>query len=338
MCNAPCRCIARNSGTEVTIALLLGALAYLVGVALGGWAWGVAGYACPWPAWLWLVPVSLLPFTSLLNRLRPKPATDHLRWPVSAGFEPVETGIAPAWPVALLLCCLAGNLRYASEPNTACWAPSDLAYYNLTPSRAQERSAPTVTLTGFVSNYPVMADYGQDVEISATSILADDVERPVDGTALLTTYNRHRYIFGQPLRVTGQMSTPSAGGQFSYRDHLLRKGVTSQIKNAWIEELNASVQGNGLLRALYAIRGRGEVVLGQILPEPYAALANGMLLGVEAGIPKPLYDQFTATGSSHVIVISGSNVAIISGAADGDRHPAFGTTTCPLARADRHRA
>jgi competence protein ComEC len=38
-----------------------------------------------------------------------------------------------------------------------------------------------------------------------------------------------------------------------------------------------------------------------------------MLLGIESGIPDELYDQFNATGSSHVIVISGSNVALIAG-------------------------
>ena len=38
-----------------------------------------------------------------------------------------------------------------------------------------------------------------------------------------------------------------------------------------------------------------------------------MLLGIEANIPDGLYDQFNATGTSHVIVISGSNVALISG-------------------------
>jgi competence protein ComEC len=38
-----------------------------------------------------------------------------------------------------------------------------------------------------------------------------------------------------------------------------------------------------------------------------------MILGIESGIPDELYDQFNATGSSHVIVISGSNVALIAG-------------------------
>ena len=38
-----------------------------------------------------------------------------------------------------------------------------------------------------------------------------------------------------------------------------------------------------------------------------------MLLGIEAGIPDELYEKFNLTGTSHVIVISGSNVALVTG-------------------------
>jgi competence protein ComEC len=49
------------------------------------------------------------------------------------------------------------------------------------------------------------------------------------------------------------------------------------------------------------------------MPQPYAALANRMILGIESGIPRELYAKFNLTGTSHVIVISGSNIALVSG-------------------------
>ena len=55
------------------------------------------------------------------------------------------------------------------------------------------------------------------------------------------------------------------------------------------------------------------VCLERVLPEPAAALANGMLLGIESGIPRELYDAFNTTGVSHVIVISGTNITLLSG-------------------------
>jgi competence protein ComEC len=52
-------------------------------------------------------------------------------------------------------------------------------------------------------------------------------------------------------------------------------------------------------------------LIEQMLPEPHAALAEGILLGIDVGIPDDLYERFNATGTSHVLVISGSNVALI---------------------------
>jgi competence protein ComEC len=39
-----------------------------------------------------------------------------------------------------------------------------------------------------------------------------------------------------------------------------------------------------------------------------------MILGIEGGIPEKVDDAFKATGTSHLIVISGSNIAFLAGA------------------------
>ena len=38
-----------------------------------------------------------------------------------------------------------------------------------------------------------------------------------------------------------------------------------------------------------------------------------MLLGIEGGIPPEVDEAFRATGTTHVIVISGSNIALLTG-------------------------
>jgi len=74
-------------------------------------------------------------------------------------------------------------------------------------------------------------------------------------------------------------------------------------------------QGHGspFWQALYDLRQHLSTVITQILPEPHAALLTAILLGKRSGIPTSLYAQFNATGTSHVIVISGSNIAILCG-------------------------
>ncbi|RME46407.1 MAG: DNA internalization-related competence protein ComEC/Rec2, partial [Caldilineae bacterium] len=99
---------------------------------------------------------------------------------------------------------------------------------------------------------------------------------------------------------------------FSYRDYLARRGVYAMMRRARITLLEP--QGGFSLRAeIYRLKERANAVIARILPQPEAALLSGILLGLRSSIPRDLYDQFNATGTSHVIVISGSNISLVVG-------------------------
>ena len=290
------------------------ALAYLFGIMAGRLLLDAAGVTCALSGWLWLAPLALLPATLLLFQWRIKRrAPAALLWPVAAGFVLPARGVDPALVAAVALCLAAGGLRYAGQPYTRCWTPDDLAYYNLPPDAAFDRSAPRATVRGYISSYPLVQDTEQEMVVTATAIEVEGSLRPVAGQARLKTGTRQRHAYGQPVRMEGRLVKPPDLEDFSYREYLARKEIHSLIYSPRLDVLDEPAQGSLLLRWLYAGRARGEAFLNRALPEPYAALANGMLLGIEAGIPDELYDQFNATGSSHVIVISGSNVALIAG-------------------------
>jgi len=294
--------------------LLYLALAYMVGIAVGQLAWDIGWLGYTWPTWFWCLPLAILPCVPLLNHLSwLQPKHQPLRWPVHAGFTPPRMAPSPAFWVALALCILIGALRYASYPLEHCWTASDLAYYNLPAERAFDKAAPLIAITGYVNSYPLVADTKQRMEVVAQQIEFDGIAHPVQGTLRLSTSIYQRYHYGQPMRLVGRLVTPPEFEDFSYLDYLARKGIYSLLYSAHIETLPGSNGGHPLLQMLYTIRARGERLVNRLLPEPYAALANGMLLGIESGIPDALYDQFNLTGSSHVIVISGSNVALIAG-------------------------
>jgi len=288
------------------------ALAYLFGIVVGRLLFDATHSVCALPGWLWLAPLSLLPATLLL-RSRRQGLAIHQTWPAAAGFAPPARGIDPAVTAAVVLCLVAGGLRYAGQPYTRCWTPADLAYYNLPPDAAFDRSAPRAAVHGYISSYPLVQDTDQQMVVTATALEVDGSLRPVSGQARLKTGTRQRYAYGQPVRIDGRLVKPPDLEDFSYREYLARKEIHSLIYSPRIDVLPQPVEGSPLLRWLYAARARGEAFLNRALPEPYAALANGMVLGIESGIPDELYDQFNATGSSHVIVISGSNVALIAG-------------------------
>lgn len=53
-------------------------------------------------------------------------------------------------------------------------------------------------------------------------------------------------------------------------------------------------------------------VIGQILPEPQASLLVGMVFGAKASLPKSFYDSLIATGTVHIVVLSGQNISILT--------------------------
>jgi len=200
-----------------------------------------------------------------------------------------------------------------ASPLTPCWSTAHLAYYNLPAEQAYDRTAAEVTIRGYVSNYPLRKDTKAQVEITVTALERAGAYQAVSGTARFTTNASAGYLYGQPLQVRGRAVTPPIFTDFSYQEYLARKGIHTLFYPSHITPLPDANQGNPLIYQLYRLRARGEMLLNQLLPEPYAALANGMLLGIESAIPADLYEQFNLTGSSHVIVISGSNVALIAG-------------------------
>jgi competence protein ComEC len=66
------------------------------------------------------------------------------------------------------------------------------------------------------------------------------------------------------------------------------------------------------LRWIYTARDRCRAILLRELPEPQASLAVGILLGLQSSIPDEVYASFSATGTSHILVVSGWNFTIVA--------------------------
>jgi competence protein ComEC len=294
--------------------LIRGAVALMLGIGLGWWGRSLGWWGCDLPQWLWPLPLLLLPWTPRLDRLRPDP--QPLRWPTTAGFVAPQIGVRWGLRLALLLCLAAGALRLLATPYAGCWTAADLAQWNLPADAAFARTAPQVSLTGTVVNFPVARDRQTlilDVtQLESTQPGQADAPRAVHGRVRFTVEPEVHYRYGDLLQVTGRLVEPPIFADFSYRDYLARQGIYSQLQGVQVIDRQAAQGGMAWRRMLYAARLRGLHLVEQSLPEPYAALAAGMLLGIDDGIPDELYARFNATGTSHVLVISGANVALIA--------------------------
>lgn len=121
--------------------------------------------------------------------------------------------------------------------------------------------------------------------------------------------------YGREIKISGKISIPKGKtnpGGFDYRKYLSHSGVSATIfavdRNIHPQK---SVKGNILVRAGLSIRERIVDVIDRSLPPQQAGLLNGMLIGYREGLTEEVEDVFSRSGLTHLMAVSGANVAFI---------------------------
>ncbi len=129
--------------------------------------------------------------------------------------------------------------------------------------------------------------------------------------------------YGDRLSASGRLEEPPVFDTFSYADYLARQGIHAMLRHAEVTVL-AAQQASPLLDALFRFKARAVELVQIMLPEPQASLLTSMLLGVRTGIPGALREDFSRTGTSHIVAISGYHLALIAGLLVSLARRAFG--------------
>lgn len=259
-------------------------LAFLVGIAIAGVA------SLPVTMWLFLSAIALL--LGLLWRF-----LTH-----SIDLSSLAKDITSATIVLVVL--FLGAARYQVERNLIVFNAFDLGWYN-------DRDYETL-VTGWVTEPPDLRDNYANLRVRATGIdTGDGDDLQVDGLFLARLDPDEEYQYGEVVRLRGRLETPAEDEEFSYRDYLERQGVYSIMTSAEVTRLPGE-DGNLFMAEMYALKGRALETIYHIFPDPEASLLAGILLGVDNGLPEDLQQSFKDTGTSHIIAISGFNIAIIA--------------------------
>ncbi len=131
------------------------------------------------------------------------------------------------------------------------------------------------------------------------------------GNFLLILPHTEIIHYGDKLFVRGIITFPRNFGDFDYRRYLRRWGAQIIIKNPKIFEIRSSGKGNKIIHIAQKFRSFLEKNVRRSLPEPHATIAVGVLLGVKSSLPEWTQNDFKNSGLQHLLVVSGSNVAIV---------------------------
>jgi competence protein ComEC len=115
---------------------------------------------------------------------------------------------------------------------------------------------------------------------------------------------------GDRLRFESDLEEPEDFDGFAYRAYLARQGVAAIASTQQATVIDHQL--GAMPEALHSARGWLLTGLNELVPEPEAALAAGILLGVRSGIDPAVNDAFARAGLTHVVAISGWNIAIVA--------------------------
>lgn len=147
-------------------------------------------------------------------------------------------------------------------------------------------------------------------------------------SVLLQTAQYPEYKYGDLLEIscTGR-AIENRDESFDYRMYLAKEGVLYQcdpIKSSLLRgapQFNGANNGvkkvgensgNWFLGKIISTKTVFEGKLEKVIPAPYSALAVGLLFGGSGGLSKEIQNDFSRTGMTHIVAVSGYNVTIIA--------------------------
>jgi competence protein ComEC len=131
-----------------------------------------------------------------------------------------------------------------------------------------------------------------------------ETELPVLVAATLPWYPP--VVPGDRVQLRGRIRPPSAD---DYGAYLARIGAIGTLRADSLDVLPAE---GTVARTLEGFRRAAAAGLDRSIPEPEAGLAAGVLIGLRDRVDRDLAAAFTTAGASHVVAISGWNIAIVA--------------------------
>jgi len=128
---------------------------------------------------------------------------------------------------------------------------------------------------------------------------------------LLNTASFPEYKYGDEIELTCNLEIPKMQEDFDYQMYLAKDGIFYLCKNADILILSRN-QGNKFYSAVLNVKKKLLDNINQFMLSPESGLLQGILIGGSAQLPEELKNNFSKTGLTHIVAVSGYNVTIIA--------------------------
>ncbi|MEZ0286872.1 MAG: ComEC/Rec2 family competence protein [Candidatus Paceibacterota bacterium] len=134
--------------------------------------------------------------------------------------------------------------------------------------------------------------------------------KPAKGRVLVRADRYLPVRFGDEIHITSTLEKPEPFEGFNYPLFLERDGIFAIAPRAEVSVISSS-RNFSLVAGLAELRHTFERSIGKYVPEPEGSFLCGLLFGSKRAIPTDVSDALKATGTSHLVAISGANITFI---------------------------
>ncbi|PPD58122.1 DNA internalization-related competence protein ComEC/Rec2 [Dehalogenimonas etheniformans] len=168
------------------------------------------------------------------------------------------------------------------------------------------------TFEGTVSRPPEEKEKSVALRLSDVTIDTGSSKRNLTGAVLVYVPPFPKHQYGDRITLTGKLLEPPVFDTFDWRTYLAHDEVFATVLYPPVTAVSPE-HGNPVLAGIYHLRQKLADGIATALPEPQASLAQGLALGIRSSIPDDVNQAFSASGTSHLLAVSGQNLAIIAG-------------------------
>lgn len=199
----------------------------------------------------------------------------------------------------------------------------------------EERRPIKVSILGYIDDEPERRGDKQQFIFRAKFLDAGPRLVSLHERVMITAPLYPEFSYGDQLRIYGKLKIPENFSEdFDYRKYLAKDDIFTTMLFPEISDLvvqplsNLEAQlpsgdrglklsfGEGLklkiYRGILAFKKSFEKSLARSLDEPNASFIGGILLGSRSQIPEAAKEEFSRTGTTHILAISGYNITLIA--------------------------
>lgn len=265
-------------------------------------------------------------------QIMPRP----LIYPTMALISGIMTGyfiLLPSVPLLVfLIACLLGLLMAMRKKAFAAILPLvaaalfllgilDINIYLYTPPSPHHIvhfvSKEKLTMEGLIEETPLESPSGQQLTVSIRKIIQANKSIPVEGRVMLTVQTNYPRQYGDFIRFRSRLRKPhnfNNPGSFDYEKQLRAQGILAMgtVNSPSDIVLMRAGLGNTFKTDLEMFRSRLRQVIARNSSTPEREIIQALLLGETKPIPPLVRENFNRTGTSHILAISGLNVAMVA--------------------------